>query len=255
MQELDSCNLVRIAAMLGRIAEDYGGRPPDGAVSVQGRTGMLKALHYLHDEFNAVGLIFSIKSIERMIAQAEDDGHISHGDVASFLDDVLQRFEDELSQTLVFRLPPHQARFFGRVDGFGRSVATAFPSAAFDINEAHKCMALQRYNATVYHLMRALEHGLQALASDLGATLDPDETWYKFANACRTEVKKMDKKDRKRYNAALNHLDGVRDAWRNETMHPQGAPYTEEETLRIFNNSADLMQSIADLCTPPEADE
>ena len=51
---------------------------------------------------------------------------------------------------------------------FGDKVATAFPSARFDICEAADCLALERSTAAAFHLMRAVEWGMRALCVDLG---------------------------------------------------------------------------------------
>ena len=49
---------------------------------------------------------------------------------------------------------------------FGLEVATAFPSASRDIREAGNCLAVECCTASVFHLMRASEFALRALARD-----------------------------------------------------------------------------------------
>ena len=49
---------------------------------------------------------------------------------------------------------------------FGKLVAAEFPSAAKDIMESGNCLAAECPTACVFHLMRASEIGLRALAKD-----------------------------------------------------------------------------------------
>jgi hypothetical protein len=51
---------------------------------------------------------------------------------------------------------------------FGDNFALKFPSAAFDLDEAGKCLAFERPTAAVFHLMRLMEIGLKATARCLG---------------------------------------------------------------------------------------
>ena len=51
---------------------------------------------------------------------------------------------------------------------FGDEVWHGFPSARADIREAGNCLATGCNTAAVFHLMRAVEWGLRALATDLG---------------------------------------------------------------------------------------
>ena len=63
---------------------------------------------------------------------------------------------------------------------FGDDVARAFPSSKGDIDEAGKCLALDRGTACVFHLMRILEIGLQLLAAKLGISLQWTVTGRRF---------------------------------------------------------------------------
>jgi hypothetical protein len=49
---------------------------------------------------------------------------------------------------------------------------------------------------------------------------------------------------RNRYAEASAHLRIVKDAWRNDVMHPKES-YTEEEAERVFRNVKDFMVHMA----------
>jgi hypothetical protein len=61
----------------------------------------------------------------------------------------------------------HKAEFFGST--FGGDVDIAFPDAAPEVREAHCCLAVARNTACVFHLMRAVEHAMRAIAMATGA--------------------------------------------------------------------------------------
>src|ERR1700687_6353897 len=63
-------------------------------------------------------------------------------------------------ETEFCRASERTIEWVGVAPPFGYDVAKAFPRASDDILEATKCYALERYTASVFHLMRAIEIGL-----------------------------------------------------------------------------------------------
>ncbi len=61
---------------------------------------------------------------------------------------------------------PDRSKYLLQHALFGENVRTAFPSAAFDIEQAGNCLAVEANMAAIYHLLRVAEHGLRALARD-----------------------------------------------------------------------------------------
>ena len=47
---------------------------------------------------------------------------------------------------------------------FGNDVAQKFSSITYDVDEAGKCLALQRSTAAAFHAIRCLEAGIRALS-------------------------------------------------------------------------------------------
>ena len=121
---------------------------------------------------------------------------------------------------------------------FGDSVNNKFPSAGFDITEAGNCFATNRYTACVFHLMRVMEIAVQKLGDNLGVTVANEKVWQKIIENIRTELntKFPNSKDSNRikYENILGHLETVKIAWRNPTMHPK-ATYIEEEADDIMH--------------------
>ena len=75
------------------------------------------------------------------------------------------RIKDELSERYFLFVFPERVQYLENKQPFGETVVEHFSAAAFDIEEASKCLALQRPTACVFHLMRVMEEGLKALAS------------------------------------------------------------------------------------------
>jgi len=144
------------------------------------------------------------------------------------------------------------AEYYSADNAFGEAVATAFPAATLDIEEAGKAFAFARYTACVFHLMRATEHGMDALAVHLGL-LTSYKTWDK-------KIEKMSSflvdELRKPYDAsplasnldffkqATERLTSVQHALRNETMHARSF-YDEERAIDIYRSVRSFMQQLA----------
>jgi len=67
-----------------------------------------------------------------------------------------------------------------------------------------------------------------------------NEEWQAILNAIRTQIKilypKGNDTDRIKYEAIIAHLETIKIAWKNPTMHPK-ATYTEEEAKNFIERS------------------
>ncbi len=115
-----------------------------------------------------------------------------------------------------------------------------FSKSIADAEEAAKCIALGRYTAAVFHLMRVMERGVQRLGKKLQVTIPVEESdWGKISNHIAGALKQLpnstpqEKRIHARFAKAAVYLDNVREAWRNPTMHPKET-YTEEEAENAF---------------------
>jgi hypothetical protein len=128
---------------------------------------------------------------------------------------------------------------------FGGDFAEKFKTnGAFELDEAAKCRALSRPTAAVFHLMRILELGINALAASLGIP-DPikpaERNWAIILKKIKEdgiEQKWPTAADRMAGDGLLFEslhasLDAVKNPWRNEAMHVSGK-YTDDEAKHIF---------------------
>lgn len=68
---------------------------------------------------------------------------------------------------------------------FGKEVCDKFPSAAFDIAEAGRCLALERSTACVFHLMRVVEVAIKVVSAFLGVDEPKSPNWGSWLSALR----------------------------------------------------------------------
>jgi len=100
-------------------------------------------------------------------------GRINIAEYIRFDGELNKRIEHDLKRKKFYQLKPETAHLFESVMPFGEAVQSSFPSASHDIEEACKCFACDRYDATVYHLSRAMESPLRCLARTLHINKTP----------------------------------------------------------------------------------
>jgi hypothetical protein len=164
---------------------------------------------------------------------------------------LVNRFHDEMSAKKVMFLPTHKVGYFnGTLNIFPTTVRDNFPSAEYDMDESCKCFALGRYTACVFHLMRIMEAGLNALGVSLGLSVAVN--WNTALNEIEKEIRSRTvathgaawKNEEPFYAEAATHFRMVKNAWRNHTMHLK-EHYDEERAKAVLNNVSDFMRHLA----------
>ncbi|MFZ0393991.1 MAG: hypothetical protein WBX09_17760 [Terracidiphilus sp.] len=143
----------------------------------------------------------------------------------------------EIKKHKFVSLPAEGVQYFDQEKLFGDDVFDKFPSARYDIKEAGNAFAFELCTACVFHLMRASEYGLRALAADrevqlatksgnpfpldmgtwedvlskLGGKLDDVVGWPRSLGKIRTQALEF-------YTNAIEEARAIKE-WRNPTMH------------------------------------
>lgn len=161
------------------------------------------------------------------------------------LDNTRQNFLAQMNSKLMFVIDTqYSEHLYSEAPPFGSIVDDAFPKAGSEISEAAKCLALQRPTATVFHLMRAMELAVQKIADNFGIVL-VERVWGNLLSDIDKEIKKMPKDEVRNYWSAIHtHLYHVKQAWRNDTMHPK-TTYTEQEAEAVFIAVKSFMVELA----------
>jgi hypothetical protein len=117
------------------------------------------------------------------------------------------------------------------------------------MDEAAKCLAVERPTACVFHLMRITEYGLQAIARSLGMT-DARPNWEPIIAKINVEIKTPYEKRCFKGNTDFlanvsTHVHAVKVAWRNRVMHVEHK-HTMEEAREIYGATRGLMRYLAE---------
>ena len=110
--------------------------------------------------------------------------HIKIGELLISIDTLEDMIISEMNDRLYLRIPQERISWFDKKEAFGAKVSNAFSKAIPDIKEAGNCYAIGLHTACVFHLMRVLEYGLQALAKDVGLTFYR-QSWGKIIDKIR----------------------------------------------------------------------
>jgi hypothetical protein len=175
---------------------------------------------------------------------------LTYADVQAFVGQLRERMHSELKAKLFLYLPSRDASFYRQKEAFGSEVAQKFPEATSDVEAAGDCIALGVYTASVFHLMRIMERGVQRLGEKLGISLAGEKNWQNILDEINKAIKSMPEdsaalKARKSLLAgASGHLYNVKLAWRNEVMHPR-ASYSEADACDICTHVKMFMGHLA----------
>jgi hypothetical protein len=153
-----------------------------------------------------------------------------------------------------------RATFLDRKQAFGELVDAKIPKARADIADACKAIAANLDTAAVYHLMRAAELGLRAIANSLGVTVSDKKqqipieyaTWEQLTANSRNKITaiRQDPKGPQKnealqaYSDIADRSEYIRDLWRNDLSHTRRR-YSGEETIGIFDRINGFMQAAA----------
>ena len=196
-------------------------------------------------------LRYTMKACARVDEAIEKQSALTLAELSRMLDDIDRRMHDELEDMYILALTSKEHDLYTPNDPlFDNDVAAKIASAAFDIEESGKCLAVGRYTACVFHLMRTMERGAQQFAAVLGLSIKSasgsDESWNSITTKIQRKVDALSAGDKNKpvYNSILSYLHSVRIAWRNETMHPK-ATYTQEEAESVFTAVRSFMKELA----------
>lgn len=222
-------------------------------------SGIDERLRDLRTRCEALGLRMTIKQIDRCLALSE----LQAVAIVAFSVEILDRFQDELEEHPFVSLTSEEAVLFKQPLKGWETVVERFGSA-FDVEEARKCLAFERYTAAVFHLMKIVESGVLELQLFLQT---PDVKAHFGSVVSKLE----DMTQKQRYDhisprlqshlpflrEVLTQLHAVKDSWRNKVTHVDAfiipsETFTAEMALGAHDATLLLMKK---LCggLPPKA--
>ncbi|HEY1680359.1 MAG TPA: hypothetical protein VGF98_01810 [Candidatus Tumulicola sp.] len=144
------------------------------------------------------------------------------------------------------------------LDNWGE-VPDKFPSAAPEVIAASECCALHQPTAAVFHLMRTLERGLRALASDLGVSTVKQDlgTWGNLLGEIQAQSNTRiaatpkgpaRKLEEEYYAEILAEFKHFKDAWRDRVSH-SNRTYDIDEAKSVLSHVRAFMVRLASRLT------
>jgi hypothetical protein len=217
-----------------------------------------KLLKVVEESFHEMGLRIAAETVKEVTEALRGEPRHNFQWLADHMREIEKLAAREMKGNAFFYVPVEHTKFFttkNRPNLFGDAVASAFPSAAVDINEAGGCLALARGTGSVFHLMRVLEIGLTVLGAKFGVSL-AHKNWAPAIDEIESKIRNMHKdptwkvlpdckQQQEFYAQAASHFGVLKDAWRNYTMHARGF-YTEEQAERMLENIKGFMQKLAE---------
>jgi hypothetical protein len=202
----------------------------------------LRALRVVLLDAQMTMCVKGVDRLDRVMSVTSESNQIT-----SAIVDVRTRIIDQVESEFYLSLTEQEKSLYAPTQSlFGTSVETAFPKLSEDIVEAAKCLALGRSTASVFHLMRTMEGAVQALSVQLSIA-DPLREWGKLLSDISPRVEAMPKGgQRNAWSENFTLLYHVKQAWRNDTMHPKQT-YTEDEARSIYAAVRSFMQNLASL--------
>ena len=245
---------VFVMRALSVLQRELDRRPRDTLLSLDPDRdlGLGQGLRGLVGIFTELEMPVSKRDAEALMNMYERREERPVADVSAVISTLCASVETEFEGRLVIATGMSGARLFKPKEPlFGNEVEAKFSQISEDISEAGKCLALGRYTASVFHLMRTLEATLKVLGDKLGVTVidkhNSDLEWGIILANIKVAVDKIPKSvEKTNWSSVASLLTHVKIAWRNRTMHPKQT-YTEEEAKEIFAASRAFMRSLTSL--------
>lgn len=166
------------------------------------------------------------------------------------IESVQATLQRELSLSKIFGISAENVRLFDQTSrSLGPDVSKKLSAQLLeDLDEAGKCLALARPTASVFHLMRVMEAGLQMLGTKLGVPLVGESVWQVILDQVNKAIRAMPPKHPlTAKNAEIAaHLYNVKLAWRNEVMHPKET-YTTDQARQVLGSVTAFLVALADV--------
>jgi HEPN domain-containing protein len=235
--------------------EDGQRRIVEGVVTPRVKRAVCDQMALVKKFCSQMGLDMSALHAEEGLSILRKRG-ATYADIHRCTSELHREIQRELSLVLLMEIPKRNVDYYEQANLFGEKVSRKFPKTVTDIQEAGRCFAVGRYTACVFHLMRVMEIGVQHLGKKLELTLTGEKEWQPILNEVNGVIKRMgnpptpltprQKARRNKLAQAAVYLENVKNAWRNDVMHPK-ATYTDEEAEEVFRTAKAYMQYLAQI--------
>lgn len=230
------------------------------SVSERVSSGVDAKLIELRTQCEALDMRLTIKHINRCLNKDQ----LSAEAIIAYSVEIYTRFRDELAERLFYSIPGDRAELYEKPLKGWETVIERF-GCSFDVEEARKCYALERWTASVFHLMKVTE----AAVLELQIFLKDDDIKAHFGSVL-TKLEQMTQKEKYEHvpdvlrpylqfmRETLTQLHAVKDSWRNKVSHVDARivpvdTFTEELAKGVHDSTLLLMKKLVS-GLPPKQD-
>ncbi len=253
---------LQMLAVLATISREDAEKIPAGAYIVtqgdkQRIEGMLGYAEQLCQQLDLTGTKNRVERFQRCLKNAA----LTPLTLQNELQVLYDALEDDLRYKYFYFYPDAKAKPVLRVDIDWEDTFKAFKSAKDDGKAAVDCYGLGHNTACVFHCMRVLEHGIKALAANVGLTFDVQQ-WKNIIDEIEAKIDRMRDNgipglDKAAKDARLQFLSEAakeffyfKDGWRNYVSHNHAA-YDENQALSVLEHTRAFMNHLASQLSEP----
>ncbi|HEX9791250.1 MAG TPA: hypothetical protein VGA60_11350 [Kiloniellales bacterium] len=214
---------------------------PSGGLTDSEKEDIRQNLVRVWDVCNRLGLPISGDLISARVDQSGGPPDVPQSQREFTL--LIDAVKAEIRNKLFMFVPAHLAKYYESDALLSERARSAFPTSTIEIRNAGSCLAAGLNTASVFHCMRAVEHGLRALANNVGVTFEAQQ-WKNVIDQIESEIRKLGntlpagtaKTERLQFlsqaSAGFSHF---KDGWRNHVMHTR-ASYDEAQATVVIEN-------------------
>lgn len=261
--DLSAEPLARISTLLGRLKSVSSplGKMEQFDALLEEEKGKKHWAGELQEYLKRLGCTSSLQQIERFFKFSEAkvnkaSSSWTKADIEGFrqiLCSLIDRIHDDLASKVFLALPQDKVEWYVQKTPIcSKQLEGAFPSTIPEIEEAAKCFALDRYTASVFHCMRALEPAIYSMAAALSVPVT-NPNWHHVITNIETAVNLINLKenpDKVFYAEAAVHFRFLKEAWRNHTMHLRNR-YDESSARKVLSNVKDFIEHLSTKLAEP----
>lgn len=198
----------------------------------------------LHVTLRASNNLLKIKD---ELKQKPKDGTLNEEEserLSKIMDDIRKTFEAEAEGFNAYVVTDKKMdikKLVDKIDGvFSPNVFEALPEIArYDFKEAGLCVAFERPTAAAFHILRGTEDVLRIYYKRYIRPAQLNLTWGQITTELRNK-----RTGKKPDSTLINHLDNIRNSFRNPTQHPDKI-YDIQEVQDLFSLCIDVVNRMS----------
>lgn len=254
--DMISANLMSLAPLIYQLSlyqlvaernDDEGDEPLSENIAKQ-VAGWLKIAATVADDFEIKAAHGRIRVIQQSLEKGMTWNRLSTE--CRVLREIIV---EGLKHQLIYRYSDEKSSVLVRWKEDWKIIYETFPPTQPDILAAVDCWALGHGTAAVFHLMRVLEYGIEALARNVGR--EPGiQNWQNIIDQIECEIRHLGKtlpsgkgkSDRMRFlSEAAKEFVYFKDGWRNYVSHNR-ATYDEHQARSVLEHVRSFMTVVAE---------